>query len=174
MAKSDRFEALVMPHLDAAYNLARWLVHDPHLAEDIVQEACVRAFRFLDQLRGEHARPWFLGIVRNACFDHLREPRPAQFHPDADEDDVDTGRFGVEERTPESILLQKCSTSQVDTAIAALPAAYREVIVLREMEEMSYDLIAEVAGVPIGTVMSRLSRARGMLRAALLPLVRES
>jgi len=174
MAKSDRFEALVMPHLDAAYNLARWLVHDPHLAEDIVQEACVRAFRFLDQLRGEQARPWFLGIVRNACFDHLREPRAAQFHPDADEDDVDTGQFGVEERTPESILLQKCSTTQVDTAIAALPAAYREVIVLREMEEMSYDLIAEVAGVPIGTVMSRLSRARGMLRAALLPLVREN
>lgn len=174
MMKSDRFETIVLPHLDAAYNLARWLVHDPHQAEDIVQEACVRAFRFFDQLRGNHARPWLLGIVRNACIDHLRERRAEQFLPDMDEDYVDTGQYGVEAHTPESLLLQKCSTTQVDTAIAALPAAYREVIVLREIEEMSYELIAEVAGVPIGTVMSRLSRARGMLRAALLPLVRES
>ena len=174
--KNKRFEALLLPHMDAAYNLARWLLHDGHLAEDVVQDAYLNAFRFFDTLRGEAAKPWLLGIVRNASFDLLRqrgrEPMAADIDVDIDWADEE-GVLGTVSHTPEAILLERCSTAQIDTAIAALPPVFREVIVLRELEEMSYQDIAQLVGVPVGTVMSRLARARGMLRTALAPLVRE-
>lgn len=174
--KNQRFEALLLPHLDTAYNLARWLLNDTHLAHDAVQDAYLRAYRFFDALQGDVARPWLLGIVRNTCFDLMRQRdrELAVSALDVDEDFADeTGFFGVIATTPETMLLSKCTGIQVDTAIAALPPVFREVIVLRELEAMAYDEIAHLVGVPIGTVMSRLSRARGMLRATLAPLVRE-
>jgi RNA polymerase sigma-70 factor, ECF subfamily len=136
---SARFASLVLPHLDAGYNLARWLLHDGHDAHDATQEACVRALRSIGNVRGDEARPWFLTIVRHACYDWInRNPRP-----------------GAE---------TKAESGALAAAIAALPLPYREVIVLRELEGMTYLEIAHVADIPIGTVMSRLARARRLLR----------
>ncbi len=163
----NQFESVVMIHLNAAVNLARWIVKDASGAEDVVQEACLRAFRYFNRFRGGDARPWFLGIVRNCAYTWLTE-RGALSHADTD----DEGAEGVTENSqtpagPEDLLMQKMAVARIDAAIAVLPLAYREVIVLRALEELSYDTIANIAGVPIGTVMSRLSRARMMLRQAL-------
>lgn len=159
---------LAMPHLDAAYNLARWLVRDDHLAEDLVQEACLRAFRFLDDLQGEDARAWLMRIVRNTCFSWLRSAARAPEIDEFDEErDSDAeGHFSATQ-TPETILLQKLDRLRINSAIASLAPCFREAIVLRELENLSYEDIATITGVPIGTVMSRLSRARRMLREAL-------
>ena len=162
---------MVMPHLDAAYNLARWLVRDPHAAEDIVQDAYLRAFRYFDSFRGEEARPWLLGIVRNTCYTWLQDAKRAHDQVEFDDDiELDESEMAItvgHADNPETLLLRKADGTAVNAAIKALPPSFREVIILREIEEMTYDSIAAIMQIPIGTVMSRLSRARAMLRTAL-------
>ena len=167
--RTHPFEAAVLPHLPAAYNLARWLLHDERHAEDAVQEACLRAFRFYQDLRAEDARPWLLGIVRNTCYDWMRQHRhqagEVAFDEMRDSDmQAAAGQPPTGGGDPAVLWEQRALGARVNAAIAALPPAFREVIVLRELEEMSYEDIARVAGIPVGTVMSRLSRARASLR----------
>lgn len=166
--RTQQFEAAVLPHLDAAYNLARWLLHDEQSAQDVVQEAYLRAFRFFDSFRGGDARPWLLSIVRNACFTWLRERGRdhLEFDEARDSDQRDPALSEAADG-PERLLERKLERAQVNTAIATLPPLFREVLVLREIESLSYEEIAQVVGIPAGTVMSRLSRARSMLRIAL-------
>ena len=160
MSAHTRFEALVLPHLDAAYNLARWLTRDAHDAEDVVQDACVRALKYVGGLHGNEARAWFLAIVRNAFYDWLARNRPA----DVVHDDVAI-ETAVDRVTadPQHAALQGAELRLLSDAVAALPLQYREVLVLRELEELSYKEIARVADIPIGTVMSRLARGRALL-----------
>ena len=160
MTRLARFEARVLPYLDAAYNLARWLTRNDHDAQDVVQEAALRAYRFFDGLRGE-PRPWLLAVVRNACWSWLQANRPADIEPLDDEiaDDALPG--------PEAALARSLDRRLLNEAIAALPVQFREALVLRELEDLSYRDIARVAGIPIGTVMSRLARARRLLADSL-------
>jgi RNA polymerase sigma-70 factor (ECF subfamily) len=165
-----RFEALVLPHLDAGYNLARWLLRNDAQAEDAVQEAALRALRYLGSLRGDDARLWFLGIVRNTCYTQLG--RPNLEHGGWDEEALES-LLDVHEPQPDEPsrrLDQATTRSRVDAALRGLPPALREVIVLRELQELDYGQIAQVTGVPMGTVMSRISRARERLRTALAGL----
>ena len=154
----------MLPHLDAAYNLAFWITRSREEAEEAVQEAMLRAFRFFDGFRGEDARPWLLGIVRNCCYTlHGRTPDPSRY--EAFDEEV---HFVAEPLAdPERAAIARADSELVGRAVAALPPEYREVLVLRELEELSYKEIALVTQVPIGTVMSRLARARGLLRCAL-------
>ena len=168
--KTQRFEDVVLPHLDAAYNLARWLLRDDDSARDAVQDAYLRAFRFFDHLIGDEARPWLLKIVRNACYSMLGKRR--KFEDEVEFDDERDSRYaesvnGIGIGDPEMQFFRKMQSARLDEAIAALPSQFREVIVLRELEELGYEEIAQVANVPVGTVMSRLSRARALLRASL-------
>jgi len=171
--RTRRFEAAALPHLPAAYNLARWLLRDDQQAEDAVQEAYLRAFRFYDDLRGDSARPWLLGIVRNACYDWMRQHRHLADQVEFDElRDSNSEGPVLQSRAqgggdPAAAWEQHALTARVDAAIEALAPPFREVVVLRELEEMSYEDIARIAGIPVGTVMSRLSRARALLRDAL-------
>ena len=165
--RTRRFEAAALPHLPAAYNLARWLLRDDRQAEDAVQEAYLRAFRFFDDLRGDAARPWLLGIVRNACYDWMRQHRHLADQVEFDELRDSGGEAATMFGDPALAWERQARGRRVDAAIEALAPPFREVIVLRELEEMSYEDIARVAGIPIGTVMSRLSRARALLRTAL-------
>lgn len=169
---TSRFEEIVMPHLDAAYNLARWLVKDQHAAEDVVQDAYLRAFRYFNSFRGDDARPWLLGIVRNTCYSWLqntkRSPEQVEFDDEIEMDESGEITMAIgHSESPETLLVRKSERMEINTAIQSLPASFREVIILREIEEMPYDSIAQIMHIPIGTVMSRLSRARSMLRAAL-------
>ena len=160
---------LVLPHLDAAFNLARWLVREQHVAEDIVQESCLRAFRYFGSLRGDDARPWLLGIVRNNCFSWLERRRtlPEQVELD-DALAHNSPEFAdAAEATPPQLLERERIRRSVDAAIMDLAPPFREVIVLREIEGLSYAEIAQIMQVPIGTVMSRLSRARADLKSRL-------
>ena len=167
MTSVARFETTVLPHLDAAYNLARWITRNDHDAEDVVQESFMRAMRYFDRLRGTDARPWLLGIVRNTCYTWLEKNRPAELVAVEDIDGVplegDAARVSSP-ANPEVIVLQTANRKLVNQALEALPVAFREVIVMREIEDMSYKDIAAVAGIPLGTVMSRLSRGRELLR----------
>lgn len=167
--RTRRFEAAALPHLPAAYNLARWLLRDDRQADDAVQEAYLRAFRFFDDLRGDAARPWLLGIVRNACYDWMRQHRHLADQVEFDElrDSVGGSEGAAGFGDPAVAWERQARGQRVNAAIEALAPPFREVIVLRELEEMSYEDIARIAGVPIGTVMSRLSRARALLRSAL-------
>jgi RNA polymerase sigma-70 factor, ECF subfamily len=162
-----RFETAVLPHLDAAYNLARYVTRNAHDAEDVVQDACLRALKYFDSFRGEEgtsARAWLLAIVRNTAYTWRRrggvDPRATEFdetrHSDAVADDH-----------PEGELLRSDAKEALTRALDSLAPEFREVIVLRELEGLSYKEISEVAGVPVGTVMSRLSRARARLQQAL-------
>ena len=163
-----RFAASVLPHLDAAYNLARWLVRDAHDAQDVVQDALVRALRHFDGFRGGDPRPWLLAIVRNAAFAWLGSRRPGDV--DIPDDELDAAlAVGAPPSDPESLAIRRAERREIDAAIAALPIAFREAVVLRELEELSYRDIARITDVPIGTVMSRLSRARHLLAVALRP-----
>jgi len=163
-----RFDGTVAIHLDAAYNLARWLLNDPNDAEDAVQEASLRAFRAIRELRGDNAKPWFLAIVRNTCMNTIRS-KAARGKWELEED-IDMGVAPDPTPSAEQRLLRDFDAHRIREAIAALPPNLREVIVLREFEEMSYLEIADVAGIARGTVMSRLSRARDRL---MLTLARE-
>lgn len=162
--KRRRFEALAMPHLDAAYNLARWLTRGGAEADDIVQEAMLRAYRSFDGFRGEAVRPWLLAIVRN-CHRSALEQRKR--HAAAPLDDRSDTEIAADDPTPEAHAIERSDSQELDKVIAALPEEFREVIVLRELEEMSYRDIAAVTGTPIGTVMSRLARGRALLKAEL-------
>ena len=162
MSQHDQFDREVVPHLDAAYNLARWLARDPHDAEDVVQDACVRALRYVGTLRGGNGRAWFLTIVRNAFYDWVGRNRPVELVHDAGETlDMVADTSAID---PEQNAIRKSDARVLADALATLPLQYREVIVLRELEELSYRDIASVVGIPVGTVMSRLSRGRAMLR----------
>jgi RNA polymerase sigma-70 factor (ECF subfamily) len=167
-----RFERVAMPHLDAAYNLARWLTQDDHDAEDVVQEALVRAMRYIDGFRGDSARAWLLQIVRNTCFTWLKENRAKNQTTLDDFDDAAEAIAAPESQEPPAIAMRKADKAQIDAAIAALPVPYREVLVLRELEELPYSDIARIAEIPVGTVMSRLSRARAQIRASLTAVAR--
>jgi len=163
----ERFAAVVLPHLSAAYNLARWLVRDAHDAEDIVQDAVLRALRHFGGFRGSDARPWLLAIVRNASYAWLRARRPGELH-DLNADELDTAMAGdAPDFNPETVLIRQAEKQLLNAAIAALPVAFREALILRELEDLSYREIAQITETPIGTVMSRLSRARRLLAQAL-------
>ena len=169
--RARQFEAIALPHLDAAYNLARWLLRNEQAADDVVQEAFLRALRYFGSFHGDNAKPWLLGIVRNACFTWLHDNRGAEqmleFDEDRDSDEQDLApRRNAE--NPEQLLSSKQDSAALNAAIGSLPTAFREVLILRELEELSYDDIARIAGIPLGTVMSRLSRARSLLRVAMV------
>ena len=166
--KRRRFELLMLPHLDAGLNLARWLTHNDHDAQDVVQEACVRAFRFIEGFRGDNARAWLLQIVRNTCFSWLKENRPAEILVCDDADGVLDGIAAPAADEPPAVAMRNAERLQINRAIAALSVVYREVLVLRELDDLSYKDIARIVNIPVGTVMSRLARARGLLRQALL------
>ena len=166
----QRFERLALPHLDAAYNLARWLTRNDHDAQDVVQEACLRALRYFETFRGEQARPWLLQIVRHTGYSWLQRNRADELtgfdaHDEA-HPELEPAAPAADE--PLAVALRKADRAQINRAIAALPVAYREVLVLRELEEMSYEDIGQIVRVPAGTVMSRLSRARERLRRLLM------
>jgi RNA polymerase sigma-70 factor (ECF subfamily) len=165
-----RFEQAVLPQLDAAYNLARWLTRNATDAEDVVQEACERALKYFSAFRGGDAKAWFLTIVRHACYDWLKRNRPSEVLPDAEALDDVPDSAG----TPEQIVARNASATALSEAIAGLPLGYREVLILRELEELPYKEIARVVDIPIGTVMSRLARARALLqRSPVLRSIRD-
>ena len=154
------FEEVVLPHLDAAFNYARWLTRNDADAQDVVQDAYVRALRFFSSLRGDDARAWLLTIVRNTWYGrfsrHARFEQPAVF-------DETTDNRSDEGLDPEALMIQQQAVDTMRRAIEELPVDFREVIVLRELEGLSYRDIAAIVGIPIGTVMSRLARGRGRL-----------
>ena len=162
--KRTRFEAVILPHLDAAYALARWLSRNDAYAADVAQEACLRAFRYFDTYRGGDAKSWLLRIVRRTCYSWLERNRPAEIvslesWPEIRQELEASG-------DTETKLQNRSDLRRLDSLIEALPAPLREVIVMRELLELDYRTIAEVANLPIGTVMSRLHRARSALRQA--------
>jgi RNA polymerase sigma-70 factor (ECF subfamily) len=169
-ARRSRFEAAALPHLDSAYNLARWITRNPDDAQDVVQDSYLRAFRFFDGFRGDAVKPWLLAIVRHTAFSWLRRNRPAELSAFTDEqavwDRVDPALGPTAPLDPEATLLRRDDRRRLDALIEGLPPQFREVVVLRELEELSYKEIAEVSAIPIGTVMSRLARARRMLQEA--------
>jgi RNA polymerase sigma factor (sigma-70 family) len=175
---SDRFEKVMLPHLDAAYNLARWLSGSAADADDVVQEAYLRALRFFESYRGDNPRAWLLTIVRNTWFTQWRRHRQSADtvpYDDAYErDDQLPGWLDGSGEDPERLVLRQEDTELVHRALAALSVEHREVLVLRELEDMSYRDVATIAGIPVGTVMSRLSRARRMLCAAVRTAQAES
>jgi RNA polymerase sigma factor (sigma-70 family) len=158
------FEQVVLPHLDAAYNLARWLTRNTQDAEDVVQEAYLRAFRFFGGFHGGNARTWLLKIVRNTCYTWLHQNRPQQPTTAFDEE-LHTDM--AQSQSPETLVLRKADRQLLNHALEELPVDFREVLVLLELEGLSYKEIAEVLAIPIGTVMSRLARARHRLRDSL-------
>ncbi len=156
-----------MPHLDGAYRFARWLSRSPGDADDIVQEAILRAYRGFDSLRGSDARAWLLAIVRNCHATALRQQQRRAFVPLPDEHDARDGQALIATSPdPECASMRSDEARTLDTLIAELPDDYREILILREIEELDYREIAAVIDVPIGTVMSRLSRARAALKQA--------
>lgn len=164
--KRARFEAEVLPHLDAAYRFARWLTHASADADDIVQEAVLRAFRGFDALRGSDVKAWLLAIVRNCHSTAFRQKQRRAFVPLPEENDAQDGyamRSNIPDPQDESIRRDERRT--LEKLIAALPEEHRTVLMLREIEEMDYRQIAQVTSVPIGTVMSRLARSRAALKA---------
>ncbi|HWH68893.1 MAG TPA: sigma-70 family RNA polymerase sigma factor [Candidatus Sulfotelmatobacter sp.] len=163
--KLARFEQCIMPQMDAAYNLARWLAGNDPDAQDVVQEAYLRAFKFFGGFRGGDSRSWLLRIVRNSFYDWLRhQSRTAERETPFDEAVHHPAANGP---TPDIVLLEKADKELLRQALEALPVEYREVLVMRELEGLSYKEIADVADLPIGTVMSRLARARDQLRQGL-------
>src|SRR6204780_3134445 len=165
-----RFASVVMPHIDDAYRLARWLTGNTSDAEDVVQDASLRAFRAIRSFAGDSARTWLLSIVRNAAYSWLRTNRPASVVTVDDLEAVELAQAspGVPDApTPEATLIAKIEAEELRTAIAALPPPFRETLVLRDIEGLDYREIAQATEVPIGTVMSRLARARRRLTVTL-------
>jgi len=166
-----RFEQLVLPHLDAAHNLARWLNRASYEAEDLVQEAVLRAYRAFDGFRGGDAKPWLLAIVRNCHYTAMGQKlrhRNVPF-PESGENEIP-----APEADPETVAISSDRARKLNAAVAALPVEFREALVLREMEGLSYREIADATGAPIGTVMSRLARARALLRERWLAETKEA
>lgn len=163
-SRTVRFEEIALPHLKAAYNLARWLVRNDQDAEDVVQEAYLRAFKYFGGYRGGESRTWLLTIVRNSCYSWLQQNRARELTESIDETE-EAEMLDVD--NPELQLLQNADTEMVREALAELPLEFREVMVMRELEELSYKEIATIADLPIGTVMSRLARGRKRLRSLL-------
>ena len=163
-----RFEQLVLPHLNAAFNLARWLLRSRAEAEDVTQEAMLRSYRFFPDFRGGDARAWLLQIVRNTCYSWLKKNGPVEDMAEFDEE-----LHGPASPTPEALAIASENRGRLIRALEALPARYREVIVLRELEGCSYKEIAAITSIPMGTVMSALSRARRQLHSALVNPARE-
>ena len=155
------FEQTVLPHLDAAYNLARWLAGNDHDAQDVAQEACLRAFKFFGSFRGENARAWLLAIVRNTFYNWLQKNRPQEIAGGLGDEALAVEDISV---NAEIVNLRLADAEAVRRAIGQLPVEFREIVVLREMEGFSYKEIAGLSDVPIGTVMSRLARARKQLQ----------
>jgi RNA polymerase sigma factor (sigma-70 family) len=164
--RSEIFAQVMLPHLDAAYGLARYLAKDSVAAEDIAQDAFLRAFRSFDQWRGDSAKAWILTIVRNCFLSYVSAQRSAVSTCDWTSD-LPSELIGSEH--PDSLLLEKSEAAKLHAVIHTLPVPFREALILRELEELSYKEIADMTQVPIGTVMSRLSRARQMLAERLLP-----
>jgi RNA polymerase sigma-70 factor (ECF subfamily) len=160
----ERFESLILPHLDGAYTLARYLLRDEHDAQDAVQDAALRAFRYFDGYRDGDPRAWFLTIVRNCCLTWRRRRRNDRLAVSLPEERTLAIR---DTRETDTRAIEQSDRAAIERAVAALPAEFREVIVLREVEGLTYADISSVVGVPIGTVMSRLSRARKRLAASL-------
>ena len=178
MSSLAQFEPLALPHMEAAFNLAFWLARSRPDAEDIVQEAYLRAFRAFGSFRGEDMRPWLLAIVRNTAYRWLSNRRRSGTVISLEEAFADNAGEGAganqivaDEPTAEERMIGAAERDYVQRALAELPPAFREVLVLREIEGLSYRDIAEVTGAPIGTVMSRLSRGRGELRKTLTRLL---
>jgi RNA polymerase sigma-70 factor, ECF subfamily len=166
-ARARRFRDAALPHLDAVYTLARYLLRDPSAADDAVQECYLRALRHFDTLRGQDVKPWLFAILRNVCrVEYGRRSRVLLYdvnaEPDKPEDAIPMWREAQD--TPETEMLRKLDAVTIQGLVAALPDVFREVIVLREIEDMSYREIAEIVSTPVGTVMSRLARGRAMLR----------
>jgi RNA polymerase sigma factor (sigma-70 family) len=173
LADSDtarRFEDAVLPHLNAAFNLARWLTRSTQDAEDLVQEAYLRAFKSFQGFRGGDDRAWLLTIVRNTCYTWLRGNRAQELTVAFDEE-AHTREDASSD--PEALLLESIDRQSLKQALEELPVEFREVIVLRELEGMSYKEIAHLVGVPVGTVMSRLARARQRLQQRLTATIKE-
>ncbi|ALF91057.1 MULTISPECIES: RNA polymerase sigma factor [Ralstonia solanacearum species complex] len=162
--EAQRFAQAVLPHVDAAYNLARWLTGDAQDADDVVQDACLRAFRLFGGFRGGDGRPWLLAIVRNTWFSECARRRQARTQPWQDDADQlpadDLAAYGAD---PAVLLARADDARRMQAALARLSVAYREVLVLRELEDLPYRDIAAIVDVPVGTVMSRLARARQQL-----------
>jgi RNA polymerase sigma-70 factor (ECF subfamily) len=160
--KQALFEQRIMPHLNAAHNLARWLTRNAHDAEDLVQEAYLRAFRSFETLEGQDSKAWLLTVVRNTCFTWLKKKGG---QPAVEFDEQMHG--GDDSPNAEAFLLNQAALSSLNDCLEALPVEFREAIVLRELEELSYKEISDIARVPIGTVMSRLARGRKRLQECL-------
>ena len=167
--KRAEFEQAMLPHIDSAYNLARWISGNPVEAHDIVQESYLRAYRFYASYNGSNARAWLLAIVRNSCYNYLSERRRGAHDVEFDEEihTVDVAATDADWSDPERALARKRDAGALERLIAALPPNYIEVLVLREIEGMYYREISLLTRVPIGTVMSRLARARARLLAGL-------
>jgi RNA polymerase sigma-70 factor (ECF subfamily) len=164
--RRHRFEVLVLPHLDAAYRFARWLSRSPSDADDIVQEAILRAFRGFDALRGSDVKAWLLTIVRNCHLTAVKQQQRRGFVPLPEDSDAQDGQAMIAPTPgPESASIRRDEERTLDRLMSALPEEHREILVLREIEEMDYREIATVTNIPIGTVMSRLARARAALKA---------
>jgi RNA polymerase sigma factor (sigma-70 family) len=165
-----RFARLVLPHLGDAYSLARWITGNRADAEDVVQDACLRAFRAIGSVGDGSARPWVLTVVRNTAYTWLRKNRPSAIFAVEDIEDVETANAkpgDPDSETPETALIARADAASLQAAIMALPTAYRETMILRDVQGLSYREIGEVTGVPIGTVMSRLARGRNIVIKAI-------
>jgi RNA polymerase sigma-70 factor, ECF subfamily len=160
----QNFEEVALPHLRAAYNLARWLTRDETDAEDVVQEAYLRAYKHFGSFHGGDGRPWLLAIVRNTCYTWMQHNRSPELTIPLDDE---LHEIESKDLNPEALLLQSADTQMVRKALEELPVEFREVIVLRELEGLSYKQIADLAEIPVGTVMSRLARARKRLQQIL-------
>ncbi len=159
--QTREFERKILPHLDAAFNLARWITRSDQDAEDVVQESCLRALAAFEGLRGVDARPWLLAIVRNASFTWLRQHRARERDAISFDEELHSGADSG--TSPERITDLNIGREMLNRALEELPEDFREAIVLRELESCSYKEIAQITGVPVGTVMSRLARARAQL-----------
>jgi RNA polymerase sigma factor (sigma-70 family) len=165
--KLSLFEQTVIPHLNAAYNLARWLTRNSHDAEDLVQEAFLRAFRSFETFQGQDGKAWLLAVVRNTCFTWLRRQGD---QPTVEFDEQ--MHTSVQPPDAESVLLKQAALGSLQECLEAMPLEFREVIILRELEELTYKEISDIVRVPAGTVMSRLSRARKRLQECLAGAIR--
>jgi RNA polymerase sigma-70 factor (ECF subfamily) len=158
----------VLPHLAAAYNLARWLTRNEHDAEDVVQESFLRAYKFFGGFRGGDGRAWLLTIVRNTCYTWFQQNRSRETVAALDDE---TSQIRSDSPTPEAELISNADRELIEKALESLPVEFREILILREMEDMSYKEIADITDLPLGTVMSRLARARRRLQQAIASTV---